>query len=145
MATLMECDENNQPLAGAYIDRSGLDAETWLTQLFRVVVVPLYHLLCRYGVALIAHGQNITRHERGAPQRVLLKDFQGDMRLVKEEFPEMDSLPQEVRDVTSRLSADYLIHDLQTGHFVTVLRFISPLMVRLGVPEGDFINCWQQC
>ncbi len=38
MATLMECDENNQPLAGAYIDRSGLDAETWLTQLFRVVV-----------------------------------------------------------------------------------------------------------
>ncbi len=31
------------------------------------------------------------------------------MRLVKEAFPEMDSLPQEVRDVTSRLSADYLI------------------------------------
>ncbi len=28
MATLMECDENNQPLIGAYIDRSGLDAET---------------------------------------------------------------------------------------------------------------------
>lgn len=50
----------------------------------------------------------------------------------------MDSLPQEVRDVTSRLSADYLIHDLQTGHFVTVLRFISPLMVRLGVPERRF-------
>lgn len=146
MATLMECDENNQPLAGAYIDRSGLDAETWLTQLFRVVVVPLYHLLCRYGVALIAHGQNITlAMKEGVPQRVLLKDFQGDMRLVKEAFPEMDSLPQEVRDVTSRLSADYLIHDLQTGHFVTVLRFISPLMVRLGVPEGDFINCWQQC
>ncbi|MBL2646843.1 hypothetical protein ELK48_28855, partial [Klebsiella pneumoniae] len=86
----------------AYIDRSGLDAETWLTQLFRVVVVPLYHLLCRYGVALIAHGQNITlAMKEGVPQRVLLKDFQGDMRLVKEEFPEMDSLPQEVRDVTS--------------------------------------------
>ena len=139
MATLMECDENNQPLIGAYIDRSGLDAETWLTQLFRVVVVPLYHLLCRYGVALIAHGQNITlAMKKGVPQRVLLKDFQGDMRLVKDAFPEMDSLPQEVRDVTARLSADYLIHDLQTGHFVTVLRFVSPLMARLGVPERRF-------
>ena len=139
MATLMECDENNQPLIGAYIDRSGLDAETWLTQLFRVVVVPLYHLLCRYGVALIAHGQNITlAMKEGVPQRVLLKDFQGDMRLVKDAFPEMDSLPQEVRDVTARLSADYLIHDLQTGHFVTVLRFVSPLMARLGVPERRF-------
>ena len=61
-----------------------------------------------------------------------------EMEQVKEAFPEMDSLPQEVRDVTSRLSADYLIHDLQTGHFVTVLRFISPLMVRLGVPERRF-------
>ncbi|MFV1269843.1 IucA/IucC family C-terminal-domain containing protein, partial [Klebsiella pneumoniae] len=129
----------NQPLIGAYIDRSGLDAETWLTQLFRVVVVPLYHLLCRYGVALIAHGQNITlAMKKGVPQRVLLKDFQGDMRLVKDAFPEMDSLPQEVRDVTARLSADYLIHDLQTGHFVTVLRFVSPLMARLGVPERRF-------
>lgn len=139
MATLMECDENNHPLIGAYIARSGLDAETWLSQMFRVVVVPLYHLLCRYGVALIAHGQNITLvMKEGLPQRVLLKDFQGDMRLVKDEFPEMDSLPQEVRDVTARLSADYIIHDLQTGHFVTVLRFISPLMARLGVPERRF-------
>ncbi len=50
----------------------------------------------------------------------------------------MDSLPQEVRDVTARLSADYLIHDLQTGHFVTVLRFVSPLMARLRVPERRF-------
>jgi len=139
MATLMECDENRQPLIGAYIARSGLSAEAWLRQMFRVVVVPLYHLLCRYGVALIAHGQNITLAMKdGVPQRVLLKDFQGDMRLVKDEFPEMDSLPQEVRDVTARLSADYLIHDLQTGHFVTVLRFVSPLMVRLGVPERRF-------
>ncbi|MBN6031006.1 aerobactin synthase IucC [Pantoea ananatis] len=139
MATLMECDENNQPLIGAYIARSGLSAEAWLSQMFRVAVVPLYHLLCRYGVALIAHGQNITLAMKdGVPQRVLLKDFQGDMRLVKDDFPEMDSLPQDVRDVTARLSADYLIHDLQTGHFVTVLRFISPLMARLGVPERRF-------
>lgn len=139
MATLMECDENRQPLIGAYIARSGLSAEAWLRQMFRVVVVPLYHLLCRYGVALIAHGQNITLAMKdGVPQRVLLKDFQGDMRLVKDAFPEMDSLPQEVREVTARLSADYLIHDLQTGHFVTVLRFVSPLMARLGVPERRF-------
>ncbi len=90
MATLMECDEQGQPLIGAYIARSGLSAEAWLSQMFRVVVVPLYHLLCRYGVALIAHGQNITLAMKDSiPQRVLLKDFQGDMRLVKDDFPEM--------------------------------------------------------
>ncbi|MCV9878391.1 aerobactin synthase IucC [Brenneria izbisi] len=139
MATLMECDEQGQPLIGAYIAQSGLDAETWLRQLFRVTVVPLYHLLCRYGVSLIAHGQNITlAMKKGCPQRVLLKDFQGDMRLTQEDFPERRSLPDAVSAVTVRLSADYLIHDLQTGHFVTVLRFISPLTERLGISETRF-------
>ena len=139
MATLMETDNHGQPLIAAYIARSGLSAEAWLQQMFRVVVVPMYHLMCRYGVALIAHGQNITLVMKDhVPQRVLLKDFQGDMRLVDQDFPEAASLPKVVRDVTVRLSADYLIHDLQTGHFVTVLRFISPLMKACGVSETRF-------
>ena len=139
MATLMETDNHGQPLIAAYIARSGLSAEAWLQQMFRVVVVPMYHLMCRYGVALIAHGQNITLVMKDhVPQRVLLKDFQGDMRLVDQDFPEATSLPKVVRDVTVRLSADYLIHDLQTGHFVTVLRFISPLMKACGVSETRF-------
>jgi aerobactin synthase len=29
-------------------------------KLFEASVIPFYHLLCRYGVALIAHGQNVT-------------------------------------------------------------------------------------
>ncbi|MFG0430583.1 aerobactin synthase IucC [Serratia liquefaciens] len=145
MATLMETDNHGQPLIAAYIARSGLSAEAWLQQMFRVVVVPMYHLMCRYGVALIAHGQNITLVMKDhVPQRVLLKDFQGDMRLVDQDFPEAASLPKVVRDVTVRLSADYLIHDLQTGHFVTVLRFISPLMKACGVSETRFYQLLAQ-
>jgi aerobactin synthase len=139
MATLMETDNHGQPLIAAYIARSGLSAEAWLQQMFSVVVLPMYHLMCRYGVALIAHGQNITLVMKDhVPQRVLLKDFQGDMRLVDKDFPEAASLPKVVKDVTVRLSADYLIHDLQTGHFVTVLRFISPLMQACGISEPRF-------
>lgn len=145
MATLMETDNLGQPLIAAYIANSALDAEAWLQQMFRVVVLPMYHLMCRYGVALIAHGQNITLVMKDqVPQRVLLKDFQGDMRLVDQDFPEAASLPKVVKDVTVRLSADYLIHDLQTGHFVTVLRFISPLMQACGVSEPRFYQLLAQ-
>ena len=145
MATLMETDNQGQPLIAAYIARSGLSAEAWLQQMFSVVVLPMYHLMCRYGVALIAHGQNITLVMKDhVPQRVLLKDFQGDMRLVDEDFPEAATLPTVVKDVTVRLSADYLIHDLQTGHFVTVLRFISPLMQACGVSEARFYQLLAQ-
>jgi aerobactin synthase len=145
MATLMETDNQGEPLIAAYIARSGLSAEAWLTQMFQAVVLPMYHLMCCYGVALIAHGQNITLVMKDhVPQRVLLKDFQGDMRLVDQDFPQAASLPQVVKDVTVRLPADYLIHDLQTGHFVTVLRFISPLMSACGISEPRFYQVLAQ-
>ncbi|WP_411752880.1 aerobactin synthase IucC [Serratia sp. (in: enterobacteria)] len=145
MATLMETDNQGEPLIAAYIARSGLSAEAWLAQMFQAVVLPMYHLMCCYGVALIAHGQNITLVMKDhVPQRVLLKDFQGDMRLVDQDFPQAASLPQVVKDVTVRLPADYLIHDLQTGHFVTVLRFISPLMSGCGIREPRFYQVLAQ-
>ncbi|WP_342221747.1 aerobactin synthase IucC [Candidatus Fukatsuia endosymbiont of Tuberolachnus salignus] len=145
MATLMETDNGGEPLIGAYITHSGLSAETWLEKMFQAVVIPMYHLMCCYGVALIAHGQNITLVMKDhVPQRVLLKDFQGDMRLVDQEFPQAISLPRVVKEVTVRLSADYLIHDLQTGHFVTVLRFISPLMAAFDVDESRFYQVLAQ-
>ncbi|AWC85838.1 aerobactin synthase IucC [Enterobacter ludwigii] len=139
MAALMESDNTGRPLIDAWIAQSGLTAEAWLEKLFDATVIPFYHLLCRYGVALIAHGQNVTLVMKDAiPQRILLKDFQGDMRLVDEDFPQAASLPEQVKSVTARLSADYIIHDLQTGNFVTVLRFISRLTLRSGVSETRF-------
>lgn len=66
------------------------------------------------------------------------------MRLVDKDFPQAASLPNVVKDVTVRLSADYLIHDLQTGHFVTVLRFISPLMQACNLSEYRFYQLLAQ-
>ncbi|MEL7293708.1 MAG: IucA/IucC family C-terminal-domain containing protein, partial [Pseudomonadota bacterium] len=139
MAALMETDLNGQPLIAEYIQASGLSIDTWLTQLFDAVVIPYYHLLCKYGVSLIAHGQNVTLVlENNVPKRILLKDFQGDMRLVSSDYPEQSSLDQRVKEVTVRLDESLIIHDLQTGHFVTTLRFISPLVAKLGFSEQQF-------
>ncbi|QUJ68758.1 IucA/IucC family siderophore biosynthesis protein [Photobacterium sp. GJ3] len=139
MAALMESDGQGHPLIGEYIAASGLSTDAWLTRLFDAVVIPFYHLLTKYGVSLIAHGQNITIvMENHAPKRILLKDFQGDMRLVERELPEQASLHPAVKAATVRLPEELIIHDLQTGHFVTVLRFISPLLEKLGYPENHF-------
>ncbi|UPQ89498.1 IucA/IucC family protein [Vibrio sinaloensis] len=139
MAALMETDLNGQPLIAEYIQASGLSIDTWLTQLFDAVVIPYYHLLCKYGVSLIAHGQNVTLVlENNVPKRILLKDFQGDMRLVSSDYPEQSSLDKRVKEVTVRLDESLIIHDLQTGHFVTTLRFISPLVAKLGFSEQQF-------
>ncbi|MBD1556011.1 IucA/IucC family siderophore biosynthesis protein [Vibrio sp. S9_S30] len=139
MAALMECDNQGNPLIAEYVERSGVSVETWLSKMFDAVVIPYYHLLCKYGVSLIAHGQNVTLVlENDLPKRILLKDFQGDMRLVDSDYPEQATLEPSVKAVTVRLEEALIIHDLQTGHFVTTLRFISPLVAKLGFSESQF-------
>ena len=139
MAALMESDVDGVPLISEYIAASRLSTEAWLNKLFDAVVIPFYHLLCKYGVSLIAHGQNVTLvMENSHPKRILLKDFQGDMRLVDRDISEQETLNEMVKNVTVKLPEELIIHDLQTGHFVTVLRFISPLVEKLGLPEMDF-------
>ncbi|MEH0070940.1 IucA/IucC family C-terminal-domain containing protein [Pannonibacter sp. Pt2-lr] len=64
-----------------------MDFEDWLKRLFEVSVVPLYHMLCRFGTGFIAHGQNITVVlERDMPAGIAIKDLQGDVDLVNVEF-----------------------------------------------------------
>ncbi|WP_206377700.1 hypothetical protein [Vibrio celticus] len=46
----MQGDLNGKPLIGSLIDASGITIEQWLEKLFSHVVVPLYHLMCKYGV-----------------------------------------------------------------------------------------------
>ena len=102
------------------IEKSGLKAKDWIREYFQVVVIPLYRLQMNYGVGLVSHGQNILLGLKDfRPSFVLLKDFHGDLR-VTEKSP--------LRDDADILPEQYLIHDLITGHFVTLLRYLSRKM-----------------
>jgi aerobactin synthase len=140
LGALIKTGADGRPLVSALIDRSGLTPAAWLERLFEAVVVPLYHFMCRYGVGFIAHGQNITVILDGTvPCGVALKDLQGDVDLVDQDFPEAASLPAEVLQVLLRRPALHLLQHLQTGHFASVLRFLSDALVRHdGVPEIAF-------
>lgn len=145
MAALMQTDAEGMPLIQALVERSGISPAQWLTQMFEHVVVPLYHLMCQYGVGLVAHGQNITLVlENDAPVGCTIKDFHGDLRLVDQEFVELESLDDDIRHTLTKLPAEHLVHDLLTGHFVTVLRFISPKVTGMGVSELSFYRLLRQ-
>ena len=109
-------------LINCLIKKSGLSPEEWMTKYFEVVVLPLYHLQCVHGVGLVAHGQNtILVHDDGVPSRLIIKDFHGDLRLNY-------SSPHRRNKISKALELlpdHYLIHDLFTGHFITLLRFLS--------------------
>ena len=139
-AALLQKDNNGDAVITCLIKESGLNPQQWFSAYCQAVVVPLYHLMCCYGVGLVAHGQNVTLIvEQGAPKRLAIKDLQGDLRIVDQEFTELDTLPEDIKSVLTRLPAGYLLHDLLTGHFVTVLRYLSALMQELGLlMESEF-------
>lgn len=140
MGALLKADAAGRPLVSSLIARSGLAPEAWLERLFGHVAVPLYHFLCRYGVGFIAHGQNVTLILKdGVPCGVALKDFQGDADLVDQDFPEAADLPEGVRETLLRRPAAHLLQHLQTGHFASLLRFVSDALLRSdGLPEVAF-------
>lgn len=142
LSTLMQTDAEGRALVTEYVERSELGPEAWLRELFDAVTVPLYHLMAKHGIGLVAHGQNVglvLREDR--PERGIVKDVHGDLRLVDEPLPELDALPPATADAVKRLPPEHLLQDLFTGHLVTTLRFISPLVeAQLGVPETRFYS-----
>lgn len=137
-AALFHQGSDGAPLAVHYARQAGAGIADWLAALFRVTVVPLWILLARYGVGFIAHGQNITvTLDGGWPVGLMLKDFQGDMDLVDQDFPETAGLDPEIRRVLPRKPPPVIIHDIQTAHFVTCLRFLSARLTPW-LPEAQF-------
>ncbi len=134
LSALHHQDCNGCPLLAEYIERSGLSPADWLVKLFDEVTVPLYHFLCRHGVSFIAHGQNISVVLRDwVPTALVVKDFQGDLDLVDRPFEELNSLPDDIRSILPRKRPEIIVHNILTGHFVTVLRFISETAESSGV------------
>lgn len=139
-ASLHERDAAGWPLALALAAQAGLGIRPWLKQLFDVTVVPLHHLLCRYGCCPIAHGQNLVVILRGGlPVVMALKDFQGDFDLADTGQAEAAGLPPEVAAALPRKRPEVIVHDIQTAHFVTTLRFLSDGLAAAGaLPEIQF-------
>ncbi|MGI4992200.1 IucA/IucC family protein [Halobacteriovorax sp. GFR7] len=135
-ALLFTKDQN--ALVAEYIKSSGLSVSEWIKEYFTVVVIPLYHLQVEHGLGLVAHGQNtILVLKEARPQRLIIKDFHGDFRMATNSKHLGDDFGVEL----DQLPAEYLIHDLITGHFITVLRYFSRIVEEtLDFKEGDFYH-----
>ncbi|GAA2360124.1 petrobactin biosynthesis protein AsbB [Saccharopolyspora halophila] len=70
-------------------------AERWVRDLVRVAALPLVHLLCKHGIALESHAQNVVLlHRDGLPSRVALKDFHDGVRFSREHLADPQRCPR---------------------------------------------------
>ncbi|PIK14875.1 IucA/IucC family protein [Halobacteriovorax sp. JY17] len=124
---LLFVDDDGNSLISALIEKSRVDTSYWLSLYFKNVVIPLYHLQNKYGFSLVSHGQNIIlRTKNSLPYGVAIKDFGGDLRISDEHKSKYKDIPG--IENLGNLPAAHLIHDLYTGHMVTLLRFVSGIL-----------------
>ena len=114
--------EKNYSFVKELITESEMTYTQWFGEYFKNVVIPLYYLQVIHGIGIVAHGQNVVAFlEEGIPRGIILKDFHGDLRMSDQSV----HLKEEWTKSLSKLPPQYLIHDLLTGHFVTVLRYLA--------------------
>jgi aerobactin synthase len=140
LSALLQRDVDGNSLIREMIVASGLSTADWLQRLFEVMSVPLYHLMVKYGVGVIAHGQNVVVYLKNwVPHAIAIKDFHGDLRLLNERLTEQSDLAEDVKSLLTHLPKEHLIHDLLTGHFISVYRFLSPIAEeQLNFNEQEF-------
>ena len=93
MTALFAIEADGAPFIEPWIETYGLGP--WLRQLLRVVVLPVWHLLARQGIAVEAHAQNaLLLHRDGWPLRLALRDFHESV----EYCPDFIAAPEKVPD-----------------------------------------------
>jgi siderophore synthetase component len=86
-------ERDGTPLVDGWVRALGL--QTWLARVVEVSTIPLLHLLCRHGVALEAHAQNmVLLHRHGVPTRVALRDFHDGVRFSRAALAEPQLCPE---------------------------------------------------
>ncbi|WP_345746213.1 IucA/IucC family siderophore biosynthesis protein [Streptomyces sp. ODS28] len=141
LAALLHTDAQGASFTAELVRRSGLEPVAWLRHLFAALLPPLLHCLYRYGTVFSPHGENaiVVFDEHDVPVRLAVKDFVDDINLSARHVPELDAMPDEVREVLLTEEPEFLVQFIHSGLFVGVFRYLAPLCEdALGVPERDF-------
>lgn len=136
MAALLHVDESGDSFAAALIERSGLDAETWLRHYLDAYLVPLLHCFYAHDVVFMPHGENIILVLQGdVVTRVHYKDVAEETAVLNNTTP----LPPEVARIRSELPESIKALSIFTDIIDSFLRFFSAVLDETGtVAEQSF-------
>lgn len=136
MAALLHIDHHGVPLAGAFIEASGIAPREWLARYLRVYLHPIIYLLYRYEFKFSPHGENlILVLDGGVPVRAILKDIGEEICI----FDAADDIPETCRRAVSEEADEIRNLGVLSDVFDDFLRHLALLLHESGlVTDGDF-------
>ncbi|MDF3297650.1 IucA/IucC family protein [Streptomyces tropicalis] len=134
MASLLHVDHEGRSVAGALVERSGLDPDVWLRGYLRAYLTPLLHSFYAYDLVFMPHGENVILVLRdGAVQRAVFKDIAEEIAVLDPDA----ALPPEVRRIRVEVPEDHRLLSLFTDVFDSFFRFLAALLADEGVLTED--------
>lgn len=130
LASLLHVDPAGKPFVRTLVEASGMRVAQWLQTLFSVYAVPLVHVMDRYGMVFMPHGENIILTLRdGAPHGAFLKDIGEEVVVAAGGI----DVPEPVRRIQHSLSDEELSWSFFTDMMDGVLRHVAGVMVDDGL------------
>jgi siderophore synthetase component len=135
MASLLHIDRDGGSLASSLIERSGLDAATWLRRYLDAYLTPLLHCFYEYDLAFMPHGENVilVLGEDSVPQRAIFKDIAEEIAVMNADA----QLPPEVERIRADVPEHMKILSLLTDVFDCFLRFLNATLADRGTLDED--------
>jgi siderophore synthetase component len=135
MASLLHIDRDGGSLASSLIERSGLDAATWLRRYLDAYLTPLLHCFYEYDLAFMPHGENVilVLGEDSVPKRAIFKDIAEEIAVMNADA----QLPPEVERIRAEVPEHMKILSLLTDVFDCFLRFLNATLADRGTLDED--------
>ncbi len=135
MASLLHVDREGGSFATSLIERSGLDAATWLRRYLDTYLTPLLHCFYEYELVFMPHGENVilVLDEDGVPKRSIFKDIAEEIAVMNPDTP----LPAEVERIRAEVPEEMKILSLFTDVFDCFLRFLNGTLADRGTLDED--------
>ncbi|WP_085521072.1 IucA/IucC family protein [Tuberibacillus sp. Marseille-P3662] len=131
LAALLHKDQDGTPYICTLIEKSGLSADEWIKQMFKVIMPPLLHFLYQYGTVFSPHGQNtILVLKDYQPARLAVKDFVDDVNVSDQPLPELEVLSDDLKSVLRQETPEGLTQFIITGLFICHFRYLVNLLER---------------
>jgi siderophore synthetase component len=134
MTALVHVDAKGEALVAHLIQRSGLDAATWMRRYLRAFLAPMLHCFYAHDLVFMPHGENlILVMQNHVPVRALLKDIAEECAV----FDDVSRLGERIGRIAVEMPDEFKLLFLFIDVFDGYFRHLQQVLVEAGCMQAD--------
>ncbi|WP_423222057.1 IucA/IucC family protein [Ideonella lacteola] len=134
MTALAHVDAQGEALLALLIQRSGLDAKTWVRRYLRAFLAPMLHCFYAHDLVFMPHGENlILVMENHVPVRALMKDIAEECAV----FDDVERLGERIGRIAVEMPDEFKLLFLFIDIFDGFFRHVQQVLADAGCMDAE--------